>query len=560
MEKKRRTPKKGMAMDGFVRRGSSKTPRRASLQSQSKSRTKRTDGFVPRQAGSSQPLQFNDDQWADDNTLNMGAPDLSLEDESLAKSTEKNPHVWQVFKKRRLRKGKPEPSRRRKIFKRVALVIVIIGLIIGGFLGWKLLKATSKVFQGNVLGFFDSTKLKGESEGRVNVLLAGTSEDDEGHGGADLTDSIMIASVDVKNNTAFTVSIPRDLWVKYGEKCSAGYEGKINVAYQCGEDVDFKEAGYFEGGMGLLQKIISTNLGIPIHYYGKISYTAFKDSVDAVGGIDITIKTDDPRGIMDRNFDWQCRYKCYKVKYPNGPVHLNGEQALLLARARGANGNNYGTGNDFGRTERQRQMLVAVKKKALSSGVIANPAKLGDLLDAAGDNVKTNFKSNEVRRVYDLSKLVKDSDITSVDLVADEDPLVTTGNYNGQSIVRPTAGIYDYSDIKTYFKKITTSNALVKEDAGIVVLNGSGAVGLAQEKADVLTAKGLDVIKVSNAGAQTSTIIIDKTGGKKPKTKAFLEKQFGVSSTTNPGVAPEGASYTADFIVILGKSTNSSAN
>lgn len=59
---------------------------------------------------------------------------------------------------------------------------------------------------------------------------------DPGHPGAHLTDSIMMVSVDQKNKTAFLASVPRDLWVKYDEACTFGYEGKINTVYQCALD------------------------------------------------------------------------------------------------------------------------------------------------------------------------------------------------------------------------------------------------------------------------------------------------------------------------------------
>lgn len=538
-------------MDGFVPRSNRTSRQRTSLSSQNRSRNpkQRPDGFVPRaEPAAQQPVQFIEEPRANvDEPITIDSLDIPEVQPG------QKAHFWQIFKKRRIHKGRPEQSRRKKIIKRVLLVVALVVLVFGIFMGWRFLRATSKVFEGNVFGFFDSTKLRGEDEGRVNILLAGTSEDDENHGGADLTDSIMVASIDTKNKTAFTFSIPRDLWVRYGERCAAGYEGKINVAYQCGEDVQFKEDGYFEGGMGLLQKIVSTNFGMPIHYYGKISYTAFKDAVDAVDGIDITIQTDDPRGIMDRNFDWTCGNKCYRVKYPNGPVHLKGEAALFLARARGASGNNYGTGNDFGRTERQRDMLMALKKKALSAGVITNPAKLVDLMDAAGDNVKTNFKSSEVRRLYELAKEIQDDKITSIDLVDPENPLVTTGNQNGQSIVQPVAGISDFSEIKQFFKKLTSNSAVVREAATVVVLNGSGEVGLAQKRADELEAKDITVAEVGNAEARGNSVVIDLTKGQKEATRKLLEQQMNVTATQNTSSYPEAANYKADFIVIIGK-------
>jgi LCP family protein required for cell wall assembly len=461
MQNNKRTPKNGSAMDGFVRRSRASTTRRASLETtRPRDRRRQTDGFVPRNPTVNQPVSFSDEtllensNLSDENTITIDPEDLKHSEFSGGrheKQAEKPPHFWQIFKKRRIRKGKPEPSRRKKIVRRTIAVILLLLVILGGFLGWKFLNATSKVFEGNVLGFFDTTKLKGEENGRVNILLAGTSEDDADHGGADLTDSIMLVSIDTENNSGFTVSIPRDLWVKYGERCSAGFEGKINVAYQCGNDVNFKEDGYPDGGMGLLSKIVSTNLGVPIQYYGKINYTAFKDAVDAVGGITLNIDSEDPRGIYDPNIQPK---DGGPVRLKNGPQKLDGKLALALARSRNVKGGYGMSRGDFDRTTYQRAMLVALKDKALSAGVISNPSKLGGLLDAAGDNVQTNFKSNEIRRLYDLSKLISNEKIQSIDLASSDNMLVTTGMYNGQSIVRPVDGINNFSSIKAYFKNL----------------------------------------------------------------------------------------------------------
>jgi anionic cell wall polymer biosynthesis LytR-Cps2A-Psr (LCP) family protein len=108
-------------------------------------------------------------------------------------------------------------SKKRRAVKWAALTVVLAILATGGFIGVKALNSINKVFHGNVISdvtaAFDSTPLKGESTGRVNILLAGDSVDDPDHSGADLTDSILICSIDLQDHTAFLLSIPRDLWV-----------------------------------------------------------------------------------------------------------------------------------------------------------------------------------------------------------------------------------------------------------------------------------------------------------------------------------------------------------
>ncbi len=239
--------------------------------------------------------------------------------------------------------------------KRTAITLAVLAVLVGGFVAGKFIYNAHKLFGGNILGVLNTTKLKGEDRGRVNILLAGNSADDPGHNGANLTDSIMLVSIDTKSNKMFMLSIPRDLWVKVDD---SGHQ-KINQAYVTGQDENFDESGYPKGGMGQLEQVVSQDFNIPIDYYALIDYNALKQAVDAVGGIDVNIKSDDPRGLYDPNIDWTTGGPL--VKLTNGPHHLNGQQALDLARARGDSYRSYGFGgSDFTRTGNQRDMLVAL--------------------------------------------------------------------------------------------------------------------------------------------------------------------------------------------------------
>lgn len=128
----------------------------------------------------------------------------------------------------------------------------------------------------------------------------------------------MVVSLDTKNHTGFMLSIPRDLYVDLGG--SWGHQ-KINAA---NEVSSFRQAGYPAGGMGQLEQVVQNELGIPIDYYALIDYTAFKDAVNAVGRITVTIQSSDPRGLYDAYTN---------LKLPNGQVTLTGNEALELARS-----------------------------------------------------------------------------------------------------------------------------------------------------------------------------------------------------------------------------------
>jgi LCP family protein required for cell wall assembly len=279
--------------------------------------------------------------------------------------------------------GKKEKKERgprswKRISKRTGIVVGALVVLAGLWFGIKFYKDIAHI-TGNknplsLLGVFKPVALKNQ-DGRVNILVAGNSADDPGHNGANLTDSIMVLSVNTKNNTAMMLSIPRDLWV---DMPGVGYS-KINAAYP-------------SGGMDLLQKVVQDKLGLTIDYQALISYDAFRDLVNAIGNISITVNSTDPRGIYDPSLDYTSRTCCALAKYPNGPVTLNGKQALNLARARGDAYGSYGYAqSDFTRTMYQRKMLIAVKDKASQASVIANPFKVANLVDAVGKNVKTSL-------------------------------------------------------------------------------------------------------------------------------------------------------------------------
>jgi LCP family protein required for cell wall assembly len=464
------------------------------------------------------------------------------------------------FLKRLLRRGKDEEdlSRSKVIARSKKKIWIKRGLIIGGslllilgaILGIKAFLASQSIFDGNLFGLFSEKRLQTDQYGRTNVLVFGTEEDSPYHrdAGGELTDSIMLLSIDQDKKDAYMLSIPRDLWVDYGRACSSGYEGKINAAYQCGksDNNDQKEGAKF------LQKTIEKNFGVSLQYYAKINFTAVIEVVDAVGGITVQIDSDDPRGVLDRNFDWECNHQCYYVNYPNGPAKLDGKRALALARARNASGG-YGLGGgNFDREQYQQKILVALKKKAASAGTLANPVAVGKLIDSLGKNVRTNFDTAEIRTVTGLAQDISVENIKSLTLVDEDKPLVTTGSYSGQSIVQPIAGVYDFSQIKAYLKKNLSNDEALRESATIDVLNGSGVAGAAGRQAEKVTEAGLTVGVIGNApsGNYGYARIYDLSESKKPTTLARLEQLFGTKVTA--GSPPSGVQSTADFVIIVG--------
>jgi len=452
-----------------------------------------------------------------------------------------------------------KPKRRRRFRlskKKIALFVVALFLVTGLYFGVKILLNSSRVFSGNIFDLLgQGAVLKADENGRTNILVFGTSEDDPSHEntGGNLTDSIMIVSLDQKNKNAAMISVPRDLWVKYGGGCSNGYEGKINALYQCGAE-DGSEAD----GANKLMDVVSESFGLEMHYYAHVNYTVVRDTVNAVGGVDITIDSDDPRGILDRNFDWACRYQCYYVKWPNGPAHLDGDHALALARARNAAGG-YGLGGgNFDREQYQQKIIVALKKKAASAGTLANPVAVSNILDALGNNVRTSFSASEVKTLINLANEMPDESIKSISLVETGHAVVTTGNINGQSTVVPKAGNYDFSEVQSYIRsKLPKAGGEMGETAKVVVLNGSDLSGLAGKKAAELEEAGIEDVSTGDtptSAAYGDFVWYDLSEGKAPKTLTKLKTILGKEAA---GTAlPTGVQSDADFVIIVGNGVN----
>lgn len=445
------------------------------------------------------------------------------------------------------------PGRTKKVIISCIVGILLLGLGLGGYFAWKFFATGGKIFNGNIVNavFAPPKELKMDENGRSNVLLFGTSEDDPDHAGADLTDSMMIVSVDQKKNNAFLVSIPRDLYVDYGQACPSGYKGKINAYYSC-----IKEDQGEDAAQQALRTKVGEVFGLDMQYSAHINYTALRQAVDAVGGVTVTINSSDPRGIMDRNFDWDCPkgpYTCYNVKYANGPVNLDGKHALYLARARGASGNTYGLPQaNFDREKYQREILIALKDKAVSAGTLANPVAVNNLLDAVGNNVRTNFSAEEIKTLVKLGQDVKSENIASLVLNDPNKPLVTTGNIGGQSIVKPALGLSDFSAIQAAIRAYATGDTAALENATVDVLNASGTSGLATSKAEELTAKGITVGVVANAASALNTgpmQLYDLSGKTKPGTRKKLETLLNVTASDTP---PASLKSDADFVVIIG--------
>jgi len=536
------------------------------------------DGFVPRRPGSADrpnrrigehtdeiPSRFTkvDKQTPDASVVNRGELGIARKD---IDSSLKGIDIEDPKSKKGGKKGRKKGpiSKKKRIIRWTIIVLILAILGFGGFMAYKVLTAGGNIFKGSVLDIFQSQPLKEDANGRSNILILGTSEDDPGHGGAYLTDSMMIMSIDQDKKLVDMFSIPRDLYVEYGMACNSGYQGKINEYFNC-VNTDWKSKSAEEERLTKTRQFVGKIFGLDVQYAVHVNNTVIKQAVDAVGGVDVNIQGNgdvpygvQPGSILDRNFDWRCNYKCYLVKYSPGVHHIDGLHALFLAQARGDSAPTYGLArSNFDREINQQKIIVALKEKAASSGTFTNPAKITGLLDALGNNLRTNFETKEIRTLMKLGSDIDSKNINRLNLSDGDKAVVESGSYGGASVVLPSAGAFNYTQIRALIKKALSSNDVVREGANVVVLNGSGKAGVAQTQADKLTSAGFTISGVDTAPAGTyGDVEVYQIGSGMAKTKAKLESTFKVKVKTS--APPVSVAANTNFVVIFGKDPSNS--
>jgi LCP family protein required for cell wall assembly len=425
---------------------------------------------------------------------------------------------------------------------RGAVGVIVLVLIIGGFLFSQGFFNVNKSF-GNpaALKTNDDGMLKGEADGRINVLLLGRGGGN--HDGPDLTDTMMIDSIDIVNHKSTLISIPRDLWVDIPNQGTT----KINTAFETGE---FKYLGKeapgstnknaIQAGFDEADQVVESVTGITIHYNVLLSFQAFQDAVNAVDGVTVKV----PHDLVDPTMAWENGNNPVLAKA--GIDAFNGKKALNYVRSRE-------TTSDFARADRQRAVLLALKNKVETLGTLSNPWKITKLAKAFGNNVETDLTLKQAFRLYGFVNAIPDSNTSSIGLSDAPNNYITTGTLAGQSIALPTAGLFNYKAIQGYMRNLLKDPYLIKENARISVLNGTSFVGLAGSKAKALKAYGYNLGTVGNAPSNdyVETQLIDLSHGKDKHTRQALEQKYGITASNT---LPDNKIKTggADFVIILG--------
>ena len=371
---------------------------------------------------------------------------------------------------------------------KVIAVIIILFLGVGGYFAWKtgyILNKISGSHSNPIASLLGGASQPQEQEGRTNIMLLGMRGANDPSGGL-LADSIIIVSLDTKGNRVAMISVPRDLYVKIPETSD---HGKINSVYS------YWESGGKNQGIPKMEEMLGQVTGLKINYTIVANFQGFQQLIDAVGGVDVTLKKSfyETQQFVQGN-------ECGGVfSLPAGTVHLDGAKALCYSRARDET-------SDFDRSKRQQVVLKALKDKLLSLGTLTDFGKINNILNTIGNNVKTDMTPDEMKGLYGQMSSMKDAQIVQRVFENSKQGLLEVPAANPELgyILFPIAGQDNYSQLQDASHNIFTEAA--QSDTNPAVQSGGGAAAPTSSTSKTSSPASTDTkASASNTSSKNST-------------------------------------------------------
>jgi len=438
--------------------------------------------------------------------------------------------------------------------------VIVIALVFSGKIIMSSQSATSWLpgvnFFNRLLNFVPiaEKELEGENEDRINILLLGIGG--ESHEAGNLTDTIIVVSLQPSTGQLALLSLPRDLtspingWRKinsintYAEKENPGSGGEATT------------------------KAIGELLKINIPYYVRVDFNGFEKIIDELGGVTINVEnsfTDYMYPVRGReeNPDYYSRFE--KLSFTSGPTKMDGELALKYARSRHAAGIE---GSDFARAKRQQLLLEAVKAKLTSHETLLSPVVLGKLINELNKNLATNLSPWEMIKLWELSKKIeKNKIINRVLNDAPDNYLIAGKGQDGAYILTPRTG--NFLEIRKMIQTIFESNTnqlkesslKINDNASVFIANGTWIGGLAGKVSNDLKQYSFSIVGTGNAIDRNyeESVVYDLSFGSKNESLLALKKITGATQAFNsPDWLEEykNGDNKSDFLIILGTSAN----
>jgi LCP family protein required for cell wall assembly len=238
------------------------------------------------------------------------------------------------------------------------------------------------------------------------VLLLGSDDDAKFEKDQLLTQSMILARIIPQTNQVTMLSIPRDLWVPL----STGGMGKIDAAY-------------LHGGAKAAIATVERNFRVHVDEYVWIGLKGLIKLIDRVGGVDVITSNPVLDDWYPDDIDTPNPYAIARIAVLPGPQHLDGTHALQYVRSRHSD-----LRGDFGRSQRQQQVLIALRAKATH----VRPADLPDVASAFQDELQTSMSLPRIRQLLPIATHVSVESVKQVVLLP---PYTSTGKIGDQDVV-----------------------------------------------------------------------------------------------------------------------------
>lgn len=392
--------------------------------------------------------------------------------------------------------------------KKVPFFILIATVFLAGLIIGKITFTTIQYVRyfdlRDIFGLFTAT-LQKDDKGRVNVLVLGTGGGI--HEGPNLTDTILLASINERKGSLSLLSIPRDLWLDLPGFGSS----RINKMYEI-----LKDKYGSEQALDILRKGIENITNVKIPYLVKVDFEAFTKAIDIVDGIEIDVE----KKIYDPEYPNKEENGYEVFELPEGLQTLDGRTALKYVRSRHST-------SDFDRSRRQHQVISAIMKKiSEEKSFLTSPLTIKRFYETYSENVETNMRISELITLADLGLSLDREKIASgvlkdFDVLAMGSFLYTPEReqYGGAFVLIPRGETYIY--IQKFITLLFDYPEFFQEKAVIEILNGTGVEGLAAAIGDRLIPYGFEIKRYGNT----------KKGKGLPKTTHYLIRNPDTEAT-----------------------------
>jgi LCP family protein required for cell wall assembly len=310
---------------------------------------------------------------------------------------------------------------------------------------------------------------------------------------------------------------------------------RINAAYGYGfnnaAELYGPEATPREAGMAHAATAVEQFLGIPIDHIAQVNFDGFAGVVDALGGVTIDV----PRPLIDDEYPTP-DFGIMRVEFAAGPQHMDGARALIYARTRHAD-------SDFGRAERQQQVLRAILDELRRRGPVGQALLLPRLRERIGGAVVTTLPFDRPDALLGLARLasaLRPDEIQRAQIAPDT---VTLLSEEGGTL------IWDEQGVRTLAQQLLRGPSAESEAARVQVLNGTGVSGLAGRVSNDLAGRGFSMLPAGDSPLAASRTVVYNLHDK-PITARQLADLLRAELREGP---PEGLSSDADIVVVLGE-------